>query len=145
MRLPVLRTRYSAARANPNYVAVRELYRSFLHESTPDGRGQRLLRQWLTPDQRELFDAKRYLDVTGCHSGKRYRIYYGVLSNIRELDEHGEPRAGLCLIPAQTLPPGDVMLAQKIALETNERAALAVANYFPSASRPSQRKSWRRS
>jgi hypothetical protein len=29
------------------------------------------------------------------------------------------------------LVAGDVMLAQKIALETNERAALAIANRFP--------------
>jgi hypothetical protein len=34
-------------------------------------------------------------------------------------------------VPMGDLVPGDVMLAQKIALETNERAALAVANKFP--------------
>jgi len=96
------------------------------------------------PDQRKLFDAHGYVDVTGCYSGRRYRIYYGVMSNIRELDAHGEPRAGLCLVPTESLPPGDIMLAQKIALETDERAALAAANYFPSASRPPYR-SWRRS
>ena len=33
-----------------------------------------------------------------------------------------------CFVPEGTLPIGDVMLAQKIALETDERAALAVAN-----------------
>jgi hypothetical protein len=140
----MLRSPHAAARANPSYRAVRELYRSFLHESSPEGRGQALLRRWLMPDQRKLFDAHGYVDVTGCYSGRRYRIYYGVMSNIRELDAHGEPRAGLCLVATESLPPGDIMLAQKIALETDERAALAAANYFPSASRPPYR-SWRRS
>jgi hypothetical protein len=32
-----------------------------------------------------------------------------------------------CFVPEGNLVAGDVMLAQKIALETNERAALAVA------------------
>ena len=38
---------------------------------------------------------------------------------------------GWCFVPNRHLVPGDVMLAQKIALETNERGALAVANKFP--------------
>jgi hypothetical protein len=33
-----------------------------------------------------------------------------------------------CFGPQGYLPVGDVMLAQKIALETNEKAALQVAN-----------------
>jgi hypothetical protein len=37
---------------------------------------------------------------------------------------------GWCFVPEGGLVAGDVMLAQKIALETNERAALAVANRF---------------
>jgi hypothetical protein len=42
-----------------------------------------------------------------------------------------------CFIPKGDLVPGDVMLAQKIALETNELAALAVANRFtPRPQRP---------
>jgi hypothetical protein len=38
---------------------------------------------------------------------------------------------GWCFVPSGHLVAGDVMLAQKIALETNERAALVVANKFP--------------
>jgi hypothetical protein len=37
-------------------------------------------------------------------------------------------RAAWCFGPEGELPIGDVMLAQKIALEKNERAALALAN-----------------
>ncbi len=39
-------------------------------------------------------------------------------------------RVGWCFAPKGYLVAGDVMLAQKIALETDERGALAVANRF---------------
>jgi hypothetical protein len=48
--------------------------------------------------------------------------------NIEELDERGSRVAVWCFLPEGRLALGDIMLAQKIALETNERAALAVAN-----------------
>jgi hypothetical protein len=50
--------------------------------------------------------------------------------NIHELDGAGRPRVGWCFAPEGHLVAGDVMLAQKIALETDERGALAVANRF---------------
>ena len=70
-------------------------------------------------------------EVIGCDTGKRYRILYGTAANVHELDDDGRPLIGCCFVPIGYLVPGDVMLAQKIALETNERAALAVANRFP--------------
>jgi hypothetical protein len=104
-----------------------------LHVSNrdPEARGLKLLREWLSPEQRAQFDAERHFDVIGCHSGKKYRIRYGSSANIDELDEAGRPRMGWCFIPSAYLVAGDIMLAQKIALETNERGALAVANRFP--------------
>ena len=50
--------------------------------------------------------------------------------NIHELDGAGLPCVGWCFAPKGYLVAGDVMLAQKIALETDERGALAVANRF---------------
>jgi hypothetical protein len=47
--------------------------------------------------------------------------------NIEELDEGGARVAVWCVHPEGTLALGDITLAQKIALETNERAALAIA------------------
>ena len=91
----------------------------------------KLLKEWLSAQQLAQFNAHRYFDVIGCHSGKKYRIRYGSSANIDELDEAGRPRMGWCFIPSAYLVAGDVMLAQKIALETNERDALAVANRFP--------------
>ena len=66
----------------------------------------------------------------GCHTGKRYRIHYGVTANVVELDKTGHPKAGMCFLPVDHLVTGDVMLAQKIALETDENGAIAVARPF---------------
>jgi hypothetical protein len=48
--------------------------------------------------------------------------------NIEEIDDNGSRVAVWCFGPVGCLPLGDHMLAQKIALETDEQAALAVAN-----------------
>src|ERR1700730_7011844 len=42
-----------------------------------EARGLELLKEWLSPEQFAQYAAKSYFDVTGCHSGKRYRIYCG--------------------------------------------------------------------
>jgi hypothetical protein len=101
-------------------------------------RGITLLREWLSPEQRAQFDAFKCFDVTGCNSGKRYRIQHGVSTNIHELDDVGRPALGWCFVPGGNLVPGDVMLAQKIALETNESGALAVAQKFLAPPLPSR-------
>jgi hypothetical protein len=94
-------------------------------------RGITLLREWLSPEQRAQFDASKFFDVVGCDSGRRYRIRHGTGTNVYEIDDAGRPVIGWCFVPLGQLVPGDVMLTQKIALETNERAVLAVANRFP--------------
>jgi len=48
--------------------------------------------------------------------------------NVHEIDQAGRVRLGLCFAPKGFLVMGDAMLAQKIALETFGRRALAVAN-----------------
>jgi len=98
---------------------------------SPEERGIKLLREWLSHEQCAQFDAERYFDVTGCHSQKKYRIRYGSSANMDELDDADVPRMGWCFVPNIYLVAGDVMLAQKIVLETNERDALAVANRLP--------------
>jgi len=83
----------------------------------------RLLRTWLSPSQFEQFDAKRHFDVTGSATGRRYRIKYGTSMNVYELDDAGRLKMGWCFVPQGCLVAGDVMLAQKIALETSETRA----------------------
>ena len=62
------------------------------------------------------------------NKGTRYRIHYGTQTNIEELNNTGQRVCKWCFVPDGDLVAGDVMLAQKIALETNERGALAVAH-----------------
>ena len=98
--------------------------------------GLKLLREWLSPDQLAQFNADGYFDVIGSDTGRRYRIHYGSSMNIDELDDRGRPRFCYCVITAARLVPGDIVLAQKIALETDERAVLALANRFSPRIRP---------
>jgi hypothetical protein len=110
---------------------LHERAQKIICEDVCEERGVILLREWLSPEQRAQFDADRHFDVIGCQTGKRYRISYGSVTNVHEIDNTGRPIMGWCFMPLGYLVPGDVMLAQKIALETDERTALAVANKFP--------------
>jgi hypothetical protein len=93
-------------------------------------RGISLLKEWLTPEQLTQYESYRYFDVIGGHSGTRYRIRYGSGMNVTKIGCRGKPEAGLCFLPSEALVAGDVMLAQKIALEADEWSALAVARRF---------------
>ena len=95
---------------------------------TAEGKAFALLKQWLSPVQLAQYENNGCFEVTGCHSGKRYRIRRARQMNIDELDEAGARSAAWCFGPEGNLPIGDLMLAQKIALENDERTALAVAN-----------------
>lgn len=95
-------------------------------------RGMKLLMENLTPEQRASYEASQHFDVQGCHTGRFYRIKHGSQQNVFELTKKGgKERVGYCFVPAGNLVPGDVMLAQKVALEVDENQALAVANKFP--------------
>jgi hypothetical protein len=87
-----------------------------------------LLRSWLTPEQARQCDSEKGFGVIGSDTGSRYHIRYGRSMNIDELDSGGKVVAQWCFAPQGNLAVGDVMLAQKIALETMERDALATAN-----------------
>jgi hypothetical protein len=87
-----------------------------------------LLEEWLSPEQRACYERFRYFDVVGSDTGTHYRIHYGTQTNIEELSHAGQRVCRWCFVPEGNLVAGDVMLAQKIALETNERGALAVAH-----------------
>ena len=98
--------------------------------SKPEQRANTLLKEWLCPEQRLTLDRRGYFEVTGSHTGKCYRIRRHGQMNIDELGKDGAPIAIWCFGPVGNLPLGDVMLTQKLALETNEQATLAVANRF---------------
>jgi hypothetical protein len=92
-----------------------------------DLRAQVLLRAWLSPAQLAQYNRSGHFEVTGS-CGTLYRIRRDRQMNLDELDGAGSRVAVWCFGPEGHLPIDDVMLAQKIALETDEQGALAVAN-----------------
>ena len=95
-----------------------------------EARAVELLTRCLSPAQREQYKTCRYFDVVGGDTGKRYRIRHGCQLNVEQLDQNGRNQL-LCFMPKGGLPVGDVMLAQKIALEFFETEAIRVANRSP--------------
>ena len=106
-------------------------FRELGHANEPERRSHRLLRNWLSVEQRLQYDKHRCFEVVGCHTGRRFRIQHGTVSSVIELGANGRPILGLCFVPRDNLASGDVMLAQKIALETDELGALKIAKSFP--------------
>jgi hypothetical protein len=91
-------------------------------------RGMQLLIRNLTPMQRRQYNRFGHFDVIGGKTGRSYRIRHGRLMNIDQLDRKGRRVCGWCFYPRGRLVTGDVMLAQKLALELFETDALATAN-----------------
>ena len=109
---------------------ARAFHEWYVRPSSSEQRGFKLLREWLSREQLAQYDAHNYFEVIGCHTGKRYRIFNGVGANVVELDDAALPRKGWCFVPDLQLVAGDVMLAQKIALETDEQSVLSKAKPF---------------
>ena len=94
-------------------------------------RGLELLKANLTASQLNDFLTYRCFDVVGGLSGRTYRIRLAGAMNVEEIDGRGRRLGRLCFFPEGTLVDGDVMLAQKVALEAFETETLAVANKYP--------------
>jgi hypothetical protein len=94
-------------------------------------RSIRLLFENLSPTQRAQYDKSQYFEVTGGETGKTYRITPGYQMNVDEIGKNGNHVRTLCFMPAGRLALGDVLLAQKLALELFESHALTVANSIP--------------
>jgi hypothetical protein len=73
-------------------------------------RAQELLRSWLSPKQREQYDAEACFEVVGSDTGKRYRICKGRAFNIQELDARDLQVRAWCF-SAESVAIGDVNLA----------------------------------
>jgi hypothetical protein len=86
-----------------------------------------LLRSWLTPVQLESFERTGSFEVVGGSSGVRYLLHFKYSFGIEPL-EGRQLGSLLCVVPRNAPALGDILLAQKIGLETAERATLAKAN-----------------
>jgi hypothetical protein len=102
-----------------------------IDRSAAEERGYRLLRSWLSPEQAKQWDALSEFEVEGSQTGTRYRIRRGKVMNVHELDRSGNIVAHWCFAPKGDPVMGDILLAQKIALETMERDALKAVNKNP--------------
>jgi hypothetical protein len=89
-----------------------------------------LLMENLTARQRDQYRTHQNFDVIGGQSGKRYRIWRRLHQNVEELDASGRRVCIWCVQPSGSLVLGDVLLAQKNALELFELAAMRVANPY---------------
>ena len=107
---------------------VARLRPTMLDNAEAQERGIRLLKGNLSPAQREQYEKNWHFDVIGGKSGKRYRIRHGSSMNIDQFDKIGRRVCGWCFYPRGDLVVGDVMLAQKLALELFEPEALKIAN-----------------
>lgn len=91
-------------------------------------KGFKLFQDNLTPVQRSQFEHTKWFDVVGSDSGKTYRIHQGTSMNVGELNKDGEEVNRWCFRPEGNLVLGDILLAQKILLETCEKEVLKIAN-----------------
>jgi hypothetical protein len=99
--------------------------------SAAEERGIQLLKRNLSSAQLKEYESRRYFHVIGSTTGRRYRIRHGCLRNVDLIDQDGRPSRTLCFMPEGELAIGDVMLAQKFALELFESEALMIANHTP--------------
>lgn len=109
-------------------LAAHAVYSDTQRNRRAEEKARALLRSWLTPLQAKQWDSLKEFEVNGSHTGTRYRIRRASAMNIDELDSRGQVVTQWCFAPQGDLAVGDVMLAQKIALETMEWTALASAN-----------------
>ena len=91
-------------------------------------RAQKLLESHLSATQLAQFSALGWFEVTGGDTGTRYVIRNFNSVNIDQLNSNGECVKRWCFGPKGNLATGDVLLAQKLALECFERQALERAH-----------------
>jgi hypothetical protein len=92
-------------------------------------RSMELLLMFLSDEQRAQFLAEKRFKVIGGFSGTTYIINWGRSMNI-EVQSGMLSGTKLCCYPREQLPVPDVMLAQKMWLETDELEFVRKANKF---------------
>ena len=85
---------------------------------------ERLLVEHLSQAQRAAYERDRFFEVVAAKS--RYRIYHD--GSVRRLGEDGREVASYCIHPDEAIPAGDLALAKKLLLETDEVAFRRIAN-----------------
>lgn len=89
-----------------------------------EDRARALLHRYLTKEQRLELRKTRGFTMRG-KDGRTYHVTLGSSTNI--FVEHEGAKYALCVIPKEALPTHDVVLAQKVMLETDPEAFLRLA------------------
>jgi hypothetical protein len=93
-------------------------------------RAHELLLRHLTPNQREDYEwDKRFTVKT--KRGHRYVIGQARCQNVLRVNKRGKPMRVYCVTVHGGVPMGDVLLAQKLMLESDEDHFLKVARQWP--------------
>lgn len=106
--------------------AVQRMCELHAAELAAKKRAEALLLENISADQRRDLGERGHFFVTA-KSGKRYRIDRHIHGNVYEVNEVGTRVRRYCAQPGG-VPADDAILAQKLALETDEAAFLRVAN-----------------
>jgi len=109
-------------------------YPRFLHDwavarEQAQNRAEQLLLGNLTTDQIVHYEKQRCFYVRGGATGRQYRIRRGTQMNVDVLDDHSRVITKLCFVPVGDLVEGDILLAQKLALELFETEVLRTAHW----------------
>jgi len=96
------------------------------HDKKAQARAEELLFLFLTPEQQKMYKEKGYFDTEV--NDKQYRLYKGRAGNVRKI-ENGKEVDKLCAHPVPSLPDADNVLAQFLALHTDEAAFNQLANH----------------
>lgn len=99
-------------------------------------RAETFLLSFLSEEQRASYRDNQRFEVVGSVGG-RYRIRQGMVGNIDWLDENGQFGGSLCCHPSGGyLPRADIMLAQMLALTTDEVGFVRLANRYSGNTHP---------
>lgn len=90
-------------------------------------RAEALLLSLLTPRQRREYGETHTIPVRGSDK-RRYRLEYGTVGNVKELNRAGLEIASWCAAPTGDLPTEDVLAAQLLWLRADAPGFRAVAN-----------------
>jgi len=100
-----------------------------LPDQAAEAKARRLLERALTPEQRRDLSDSRCFYVKG--ERFNYRIRQALSGNVDALDPSGRVVSRYCAQPLGRVPVCDVMLAQKLWIETDENMFLREAAPYP--------------
>ena len=90
-------------------------------------RAEELLFLMLSPEQQKQYKEKGYFETEV--NDNRYRLYKGRSGNIKKLNKQGREEVSLCVHPVEWTPDEDTLLAQFLALHSDEASLLGTANH----------------